>query len=99
MSSFVVAYEKDTNRYRVKLHNGRKTKHIAYCPTREEAQIAIEQYKQTHYTGIINYDKLAKDPSAWEKEAKSVIHRLSNLPNASKVERDPFSSVIDKEWL
>ena len=85
MSSFVVAYEKANQRYRVKLHNKGTSRHIGFYPTKAEAQQGIKDYKATNYSGTINYNKLAKDPTSWNKEAKAVLSKLSNSKYAVKV--------------
>ena len=88
-----------TSKYRARINSRSKQIHIGNFDSEEQAWEAISDYRRVHYHELIDLSRIAKDPIAWSNHSRDIIKKLSNLPNASKVEPPIFSKSELEEWL
>lgn len=99
MSHGYVRFIEKTQKYRARINAKNRQIYVGTYETEDLAWEGISDYRRKHYQNITSYNRLAKNPIEWNQHAKEVITKLSNLPNASKIDPTLFSSRELEEWL
>ena len=88
-----------TSKYQARINSKSKQIHVGNFDTEDQAWEAIAEYRRKHYHDLVDLNRIARDPIAWNHHSKQVLSKLSNLPNASKVDPPLFTTKELEEWL